>query len=84
MPCTKARLAQGPVDRGGRLREQKRAGTRAGAEGAGEGAGRGAIAGGGSCLRRLATRMGVRGKRAAPRVTAVAESVGREASARRF
>lgn len=66
------------------MREQKRAGTRAGAEGTGEGAGRGAIAGGGSSLGRLETRMGVRGKRAAPRVTAAAESAGREASARRF
>lgn len=66
------------------MREQKRAGTRAGAEGAGEGAGRGAIAGGGRSLGRLESRMGVRGERAVPRVTAAAESAGREASARRF
>lgn len=66
------------------MREQKRAGTRAGAEGAGEGARSRAIAGGGSSLGRLATRMGVRGERTAPRVTATAESAGREASARRF
>lgn len=67
------------------MREQKRAGTRAGAEGGGgEGAGRGAIAGGGRSLGRLESRMGVRGERAVPRVTAAAESAGREASARRF
>lgn len=77
VPCTTARLAQGPVTSGGWLREQKRAGTRAGATEAGEGTGRGALAGGGSCLWRLATRMGVRGKRAAPWVTAAAESAGR-------
>lgn len=65
------------------MREQKRAGTRAGAEGAGKGAGRGAIAGGGRSLG-LESRMGVRGERAVPRVTAAAESAGREASARRF